>query len=350
MSYIAITSFLFIFSYFYKTGQQERLKIYYIFITFLFLFSAFRYQVGCDWVAYYTLFTQTKSINLSYIVESREPIFWSILWVLREMNLSHLFLNIVFSVIFFFGIHVLARRQPDPLGFLVLTFPILILNMPMSGIRQGAAIGVICIALVALIEKRSLKFLIWVIIASGLHISAIVFILLLPLTSGRYNNIRIYIITIMAVPTLIFFYLLESTQWALNTYVGTDTISYGSTFRVALLTLTGLYFFLCLREKWKKTFPQDFSLISIGSIAMVFISFILPLSSVMADRFGYYLIPIQLMIFARLSYLPFSKNKNLNTSLPLIGFFLFFLVWVFTSWHFKECYLPYRTWFLGVPH
>ena len=75
MSYIAITSLLFIVSYFYKMGQQERLKIYYIFITSLFLFSAFRYQVGCDWVAYYTLFTQTESINFSYIVESREPKF-----------------------------------------------------------------------------------------------------------------------------------------------------------------------------------------------------------------------------------------------------------------------------------
>ena len=58
------------------------------------------------------------------------------------------------SAIFFLGVHVLARRQPDPLGFLVLLFPILIINMPMSGIRQGAAIGLLCIAFVAFIDRR----------------------------------------------------------------------------------------------------------------------------------------------------------------------------------------------------
>ena len=80
-----------------------------------------------------------------------------------------------YLVQFFWGIHVFAKRQPDPLSFLILTFPILIINMPMSGIRQGAVIGLICIALVHFSDCRPLKFIMWVLIASGFHLSAIVF-------------------------------------------------------------------------------------------------------------------------------------------------------------------------------
>lgn len=75
---------------------------------------------------------------------------------------------------------MLARRQPDPLGFLVLLFPILIINMPMSGIKQGAAIGLICIAFAAFIDKKLFWFTAWTLLASTIHNSAIVFLLLIP--------------------------------------------------------------------------------------------------------------------------------------------------------------------------
>lgn len=349
MFYIAITLFLFLLSYFTLSMNTVRRQIYYFVLLALFIFSSFRYQVGCDWSPYKLLFDAYRDVSWTYILGKRETIFYSILLWSRDMNFTYLSLNIILGLIFFIGIHVLARRQPDPLGFLVLIFPILILNMPMSAIRQGAAIGLICIALVSFMDRRPISFLIWVFLATGIHISAIVFTLLLPFSTGRYNNTRIAITAIVTIPCLAFFYLLDSAQWAINTYVGTEIEAYGAVFRVILLTLTGIYFLLIIKEKWHQTFPQDYSIISLGSIFMLAILLFLPISTVIIDRFAYYLIPIQVMIFARLPYLPFKSNQNLHSALPYIGLFLVFLVYVNISWHFQQCFVPYNNWFFGVP-
>ena len=108
---------------------------------------------------------------------------------IREAKVPYPFINVIAGSIFFIGVHSLARRQPDPLAFLVLLFPILIINMPMSGIRQGAAIGLICIAFSAFIDRRPVRFGFWVIIAAGFHSSAIVFLLMLPVAAGSYTRL-----------------------------------------------------------------------------------------------------------------------------------------------------------------
>ena len=58
----------------------------------------------------------------------------------------------------------------------------------MSAIRQAAAIGIICLAILAVIDKRPIYFLFLVLIASGLHASAVLFLVLLPF-SNKYRSI-----------------------------------------------------------------------------------------------------------------------------------------------------------------
>tara|TARA_Y200000002_G_scaffold131739_1_gene108572 strand:+ start:58868 stop:59908 length:1041 start_codon:yes stop_codon:yes gene_type:complete len=341
MFYIYSVGFLFLLSYFFAINQINRQKIYYIILLILFIFTAFRYQVGCDWTSYENIFTDADYVNLTYILNSREPIFWMIIMLFKKMNFSYIYFNVIFSAIFFIGIHTLAKKQPDPLSFLILMFPILIINIPMSGIRQGAAIGLICIALAAFVDRRPLYYLIWVALATCFHSSAIIFVLLVPFASGRFNNTRLAIMGLFTIPCLFSFYFLDSAQWALSTYVGTGLESYGAAFRIFFLVLSGMYFYLCLKNKWLQTFPKDYSLVSLGSIGMVMIVFLLPISTIISDRFGYYLIPIQAIIFARIPYLPFKSNHSLNCALPYLGLFLVFFAWTKMSWHFKECYVPY---------
>ena len=74
----------------------------------------------------------------------------------------------------------------------------------------------------------------------------------------------------------------------------------------------------------EKTYYLDYSLVSLGSIGMVLLFLVVPFSSVISDRFGYYLIPIQAMIFARLPFLPF-KNHYIHVILPYLGMFIVFV-------------------------
>ncbi len=349
MLYFGLTNVLFLLRYALANAQGLSRQIYYPVLLGLFLFSAFRYQVGCDWSGYYYQYLAAENMDWSFIASNREPIWWAILAWIQNMGLPYPVANIVSSAVFFVGVHVLARRQPDRLGFLVLLFPILIINLPMSGIRQGAAIGLLCIAYTAFIDRRPIWFALWVVLGAGFHASALVFLLLLPIATGRYTKTRLATAAILAIPGAILLAGGESAEVASNQYIGTGVEAFGAAFRVGILGLSAVYFFLFMKKKWVRLFPQDYSLASIGVIGMALTLLLVPVSSVIGDRFGYYLIPIQAMIFARLPFLSFRFNQSLHSALPYLALLLVFSVWTQLSGHFEQCYIPYNSWVLGLP-
>ncbi|MGV0908797.1 EpsG family protein [Martelella sp. FOR1707] len=349
MLYFGVANLLFLTRYALASASRARRQFYYIILLSLFLFSAFRFQVGCDWSGYYYQYLAAREFNWSMFVGGRDPIWWATLSGIKALGLPYPVANIISSAVFFLGINVLARRQPDPLGFLVLLFPILIINMPMSSVRQGAAIGLVCVAFAAFIDRRPIRFGIWVVLAAGFHSSALIFLLLLPVATGRYTRQRLVMAGLLAIPGLVLLASGESAEIASTRYIGTDRDAFGAVFRLSILFLSSIYFFLFVSKKWKRTFPGDYSLASVGATGMVLAMLLLPVSSVIGDRFGYYLIPIQAMIFARLPFLPFKSNKALHSALPYMGLLAVFLVWTQLSYHFRVCYIPYDNWLFGLP-
>lgn len=349
MLYVGLTNLLFLLRYALASAQGTRRQIYHVVLLGLFVFSAFRYQVGCDWFGYYNQYSIAANIDWSFLTNSREPLWWAILGGIQDTGLPYPVANVVSSALFFIGIHVLARRQPDPLGFLVLLFPILIINMPMSAIRQGAAIGLVCIAFAAFIDRRPIWFAFWVVLATGFHNSAMVFLLLLPIATGRYTRNRLLMAALLAFPGIFFLATSDSGELASSRYIDTGREAFGGIFRVGFLGLSSLYFFLFVRKKWMRFFPRDYSLASIGAIGMALAFLLIPISSIIGDRIGYYFIPIQAMIFARLPFLPFRANAALHSALPYLGILLIFLVWTQISRHFQACYIPYQSWIFGFP-
>jgi hypothetical protein len=349
MLYFGLTNALFMLRFALSSEQRLRQQSYFLVLIGLFLFSSFRYMVGCDWSGYYNQYLIAENIDWSYVINSREPIWWTLLWWIRDMGLPYPVVNIVSSAVFFIGVHILARRQPDPLGFMVLMFPILIINMPMSTIRQGAAIGLVCIAFAAFIDRRQIWFAFWVVIAAGWHTSALIFLLLLPVATGKYTKSRLAMLAILAIPGTLLLASGETAEIASSRYIGTGKEAFGAVFRLGLLGLSTLYFFLFVREKWMRTFPHDYNLASIGAIGMGLTFLLLPISSIIGDRLGYYFIPIQAIIFARIQYLPFRFNHSLHSALPYAGLLLFFFVWTQYSEHFQQCFIPYKSWLFGFP-
>ena len=349
MLYVGLTNILFLLRYSLAGRGGARRQIYAVVFFSLFLFSAFRYQVGCDWGGYYVQYADATNFDWSTLTSIREPIWWAILAWINESGLPYPVANVISSAVFFAGVHILARRQPDPPGFLVLLFPILIVNMPMSGIRQGAGIGLMCIAFTAFIDRRPLKYAVWVVLAAGFHASALIFMLLLPVATGRYTRGHLMLAAILALPGAFFLASSEAAEVATSRYIDTDVDAAGAVFRVGILGLSALYFFMFVRRKWMGAFPSDYSLASIGAIGMALAFLLVPISTVIGDRFGYYLIPIQTMIFARLPFLPFRRNAALHSAAPYLGLLLVFTVWTQLSYHFQQCYIPYQTWIFGFP-
>ncbi len=346
--YASIFIFLVSFRFFLHNQEKLRKQLYPGFLFLVFIFSAFRFEVGCDWSGYLNQFRVQGFSTISEALERGEPLWWAMIEGLHSLGLSYPWLNVASALIFFSGIHVLARRQPDPLGFLILLFPILIINIPMSGIRQGAAIGIMCIAFASFIDKKLLLFVAWTLLASTFHSSAIVFILLAPLVAGELTKTKLTLAIILAIPGVLLILSGNAAQEAINRYIDAGYDAAGAAFRVGILSITGGVYLLVLRKGWDDAFKKDSNLVALCSMIMVLLIVIMPFSTIIPDRLGYYLIPIQAIIFSRIPYLPIKSSKKLYSSMPYLLLVLVFLVWTYFSRHFEICYVPYSTWLFGL--
>lgn len=328
---------------------QASRRLYVPLLVALFLFAAFRFEVGCDWSGYLNEYYIYPHFTWPELTARREPL-WVISFIAQGwLGLPYPWINVFSSLIFFLGVHTMARREPNAVAFLVLLFPILIINMPMSGIRQGVAVGIMCMAYMAFVDRALVRFVALTVIAAGFHSSAAVFLLLAPLVHGEYSWKRLVFAAVLSVPGGYALLSGDDASLAVSRYVGTDVDAAGAIFRGGFLVATAAFFLLMLRRSWAATFPNEYKLAVIGSFMMAALVVVVPVSSVIGDRIGYYLIPIQTMILARLPYLQLRWERQLMILSPYLALFLIFAIWTSLSNHFNACYVPYQSWLFGFP-
>lgn len=311
----------------------------------LYVFSAFRFEVGCDWGNYLGNFWFQEGRSFQDAVQSINPGHWMLIETLHELGLGYYWLNFVTSAIFFAGLHAVARRSPAPMTILVLAFPVLILNMPMAAVKQAAAIGFLCFAFNAFIDRRMIRFLIWTALAAAFHGSAIVFLMLLPFWSGIYTTRSFIYAGILAIPAAGIILSSDSVEVATTRYIVGDADAGGAIFRVGLLFATGVFYVTMLSKRWAKALPKSHALISLLAFGMIGTAVLIPVSTVIADRLGYFLIVPQLMIFAALPTLYPGRKAMLIKLAPYAALTLLFVAWTLLSSHYRWCYVPYSTTF-----
>ncbi|MEO1265316.1 MAG: EpsG family protein, partial [Pseudomonadota bacterium] len=128
-------------------------------------------------------------------------------------------------------------------------------------------------------------------------------------------------------------------------YVNSELNSAGALYRSALLAAVGGYFVLRAQPAFREKFPADYPTALVGSLIMIATLAVGPFSSVIADRFGYYVTPIQIMIMARLPYVvSATPTGRLIAAAPYAGLAAVLVYWAGNSRHFQLCYLPYQSW------
>ena len=88
-------------------GQpMARKAIYAIALIFLFVFVAFRYEVGCDWNGYALLFDNARYSTIGDSLQGREPAFSIINYLLNYYDFDYPYSNVIQR---FFSLQVSAR-------------------------------------------------------------------------------------------------------------------------------------------------------------------------------------------------------------------------------------------------
>jgi hypothetical protein len=225
-----------------RSSAAARQAAYWFTFAVLFIFVAFRWEVGCDWSGYLNQYEIARYMIFDWTIS--EPLWWLMLGQVQEYGLDYEWVNVLSAVFFFAGTHVLARRQPDALAYLVLLFPVLMVNMAMSGLRQAIAVGFVSAAFVAFADRNLIRFLLPVLLASQFHSSAAVFLLLAPLVGGNYSRKRLVLGILLGIPGMIALASADAAETAATRYIGTNLNAAGALFRVGFVGLSGLIF-LC---------------------------------------------------------------------------------------------------------
>ena len=107
----------------FVTNRHSQAVVYFTLLFFLVLFSGLRWEVGCDWDNYYRHFQLVSDPRFSPWVRPIENGWWLLVDTVQSAGFPYFALNLIVALIFFTCIHFFARRQDDPVGFLIALFP-----------------------------------------------------------------------------------------------------------------------------------------------------------------------------------------------------------------------------------
>jgi len=315
---------------------------WYFLLYFLILLIGLRHKVGGDWGSYLLKVNDQQNISLLQAFTISDPGYAVTNWFAVRSGFGIYFTNTVCASIFSFGLIEFCRMQPRPWLGAVVAVPYLIIVVAMGYTRQGTAIGFTMLAFVALQEKSTRNFILYIILASCFHKTAII---LMPLIAVmRQDKMFINVLWSILFGFLLYAVFMESSIERLKmNYFEREMTSLGAGVRVAMNGFPAVFFIL-----FRNSFgiPKEDKLfwigVSIMSILFLFLVNILT-STTIIDRLALYLIPIQIYVFSRLPEL-FGERHSVG------GIFVLCViaysavvqfVWLFFATH-SHWWLPYQ--------
>lgn len=324
-----------------RVGVYERLTFVF-YALLLILLIGLRHEVGGDWENYLApLEVALHQTWLEGMAVNGEPAYGLINWTSAQIGSGVYGVNFFCAIIFVIGLVIFAEHSPQPWLTLSISVPYLVVVVAMGYTRQGVAIGLAMLGLVALDNNRIWKFTSWLILAALFHKSALI---LLPLAAFTGRKSWVSVLGILVVGALMFTLLLaEYVDFLVSGYLTAQYESSGAAIRVAMNALPAATF-LVFRKRFKLTYYQNsfwtwMSWFALGFIVILAIS---P-SSTAVDRLALYWIPLQLYVWSRL---PQAMSKQAGsqrqwTFLVLLYTVSVQYVWLFHADH-SFAWLPYK--------
>lgn len=310
-----------------------------------------RYHVGGDWDNYDLVFVRLGHQNLMDVLTySRNELGYAFLnWLAWQFNAKIWFVNVVCAVPFSWGLMRLSKDQPNPWLSLVVATPFLIVVVGMGFTRQAAALGFLMLAIASFVRTgRLAPFIFYCLLGALFHRTVLVFIPIILLVASRRGVIS-YLLAGLAIFLAYVTVFASAVDLYSAGYVNADYDSAGAAVRVlmnvlpaAILLSSGDRFYRSVQEKvvWK-TFAQ---LALVSAVALPLVS-----SSVIVDRLGMYLIPIQLFVFGRIQFVGTQSTRpDLTWAFLVIMYSASVLIVWLNYGHYAAGWIPYRN-FLTTP-
>ena len=326
-----------------KLAKDSKFFIYSLFGFFLIFFIGFRHEIGGDWTAYLNHFENFDTSSIFSIFKS-----WDIGYAFFEYISSvfgfgiygvNTLCAIFFTLSFLYFIKIFNLKLSRAL---LIAFPYLIMVVAMGYSRQGVAIGFIMVFFALLYQRKLLKSLVFLLLATLFHKTAIVSIIVLFL-NRRFINFKTIGISIPFFVLGLYILLPRLEGFYIN-YFLQQMQSSGAVIRI-LINITASIVLIIFAKRYKNIFGEnDFEFwkpFIYISIVMFLFAILLNITTI-ADRILLYFYPLQIVVFSRMLYL--IKDKNLK-NICFLGYILFSFLILFIFLNFgtySEHWIPYN--------
>ncbi|MFK8017205.1 MAG: EpsG family protein [Gammaproteobacteria bacterium] len=307
------------------------------------LLIGFRIEVGADWVNYVRYVYDARYAPFSSILQGNDPGYQFLNWLSAYMNWDIYGVNLIGGVIFSSGLAVFCRSLPRPWLALAVAVPYLVIVVAMGYSRQGIALGLAMLGLVALGRRKAGWFVFWVVLGATFHKSAVILLPVAAMTATRNRNWTALWVGIAAVAA--YFLLLEDSVDELRTnYLEGELFqSQGAMIRLLMNALPAGILLL-----WQRKFDfaraeallwRWFAIISLVLLAV----YLVTRASTAVDRVALYMLPLQLVVF---SHLPDVLGQRGKRNEVIVAGVIFYyaaaqFVWLNFAAH-SSAWLPYR--------
>lgn len=327
------------------SNQQQRWILPFILI-FLFWFMGWRFYVGCDFLGYLSRYENTFPWGSPLrALDSKEPAFELIMTSVKINGLPYLWINIICSAIILLSYFRYFRTSSQPLRELSLLFPVIIVQLSMSGLRQGIAVAMLTAACAEFIKGRRLATAAWIILAAQFHNSVAAF-LPLALLVGRSISFRQLLLAVAVLTPVAAYLMGERFDDYADQYVRQiygESASAGAFPRYILVLLPSLYFWKFRRE-FQEKMPEWYPLFQAFSLGVIFIAPLFLVSSLIVHRMTFYFMPVTIMIAASAYRVcPINRMVPFVRWAPFLMYGGYFVSWFALSAHADSCYIPYQS-------
>jgi hypothetical protein len=328
-------------------GRSRRLagSAFLALLLFFTLLIGLRDQVGGDWFNYFPYLQRSLGIPFADVFLEDEPGYGLLNWIGANWGGDVYFVNTVCGLIFTIGLLIFCRAQPRPWLALTLAFPYLVTVVAMGYSRQGVAIGLEMLALLALQRDQLLRFLGWIAIAATFHRTVLVLLILPTATlspSLRFSQLFRLALLAGAGYGLYSAILAPDLDYYRQGYLEAEYQSQGALIRVVLSLLPAVAFLLFRRRfRLPPTTQRIWTLISLLAV-LAAVGLFTVASSTAVDRLALYLIPLQLFVGSRIPDTRiFGIPPGFWTQLLVAFSLAVLLVWLLFAGH-SQYWLPYR--------
>ena len=336
----------------FETGDWRRRRnvvnvAFSLVVTLIGLLIGLRYEVGGDWSSYLGYLESATYLGFYDIPTAGDPGYILINWLTVQIGGDIWLVNLTCAGLFCFGLLEFCRMQPRPWLALAVAVPYLVVVVAMGYTRQGVAIGLSMLGLVALARQGStLWFVFWVVMAATFHKTAVLLIPIAALASDR-GRWWTFAWVVAAAAAAYFVLLADKIDGLVYGYIESEYDSDGALIRTAMNVLPAMLlllfrdrFLLHVREK------RIWMIVAATAVATV-PALILSPSSTAVDRLSLYLIPLQLVVLSRVpgAFGRSQRTQRLIAVTVLIYSGLTLFVWLNFASH-ADAWLPYQFYFL----